>query len=245
MKKLIILSAITVSGLFYNTANAQIRFHLGISLAPRRVVYVQQPAPVVVEQQPVYEQPAPAYDDQAQAYDDTNNDYYYLPDVDAYYDVNAQCYYYNDGDNWISAAYLPGEYRDYDWRSARRYEIRAPRPFIHADFYRSHYNGRPVVGWRRDYNRFDAGFANRGFRGDDHRFDNRGFDQHFDNRGPQNQRFGNDQHFDNRGQDQHFDNRGQGGFGRPVIQNNGGNRGGDQHFVHNLERGGDRRNGRF
>ena len=250
MKKLIILSAITISGLFYNTANAQIRFHFGIRFAPRRVVYVQ-PAPVVVEQQPVYEQPAPAYDEQqAPAYDDSNSDYYYLPDVDAYYDVNAQCYYYNDGDNWISAAYLPGEYRDYDWRSARRYEVRAPRPFMHNDFYRSRYNGHSVAGWRRDDNHFDAGFANRGFRGDDHRFDNQGFDHRFDNGGNR----GGDQHFDNRGQNQHFDNGGNRGGdqhfdnrGQNQHFENGGNRGGDQRVAQNNQRGnfGGRGNRRF
>ena len=70
-----------MSGLIYNTANAQISLHLGLRFHPR--VVVSAPAPVVVEQAPVYAQAAPVYD-QSQAVDnDSNDDYYYLPDVDA------------------------------------------------------------------------------------------------------------------------------------------------------------------
>lgn len=192
MKKLIILSAIAMSGLFYNTANAQIRVHVGFGFGPRRVVYAT--APVVVEQ-------APVYDQSEQVYDNNNDDYYYLPDVDAYYDVTAQCYYYNDGANWISAAYLPGEYRNYDWRNARRFEVRAARPYLHNDFYRSRFNGR------------EGGvFANNNY--------NRNMKEHFDNR---NQNY--QQHFDNRGQ-QNFNrpSNQNNGFGRDT-------RGGSEHFT--------------
>ena len=48
MKKLIILSAIAMSGLVYNTANAQIGLHIGLHFGPAHVVYTA--APVVVEQ---------------------------------------------------------------------------------------------------------------------------------------------------------------------------------------------------
>jgi hypothetical protein len=230
MKKLIIVSAIAMSGLFFNTANAQIRVHFGFRFAPRRVVYA--PAPVVVEQ-------APVYDQQEQVYDNNNDDYYYLPDVDAYYDVNAQCYYYNDGANWVSAACLPGEYHDYDWRSARRFEVRAPRPYLHNDVYRARFNGRD-----------GAVFANNNYnRGRDEHFDNRGqgFNEHFDNRGQDNYR---EQMQNNRGpwnNNQHFDNRGQ---SQPSNQNNGrewGNRGGNnEHFAQNQRgEGSGHRMGRF
>src|ERR1700683_1057801 len=121
MKKLFIISAIAISGLIYNTANAQIRLHVGFGFRPHVALYV--PAPVVVEPAPIYAQAAPVYDQSQDVYNDSNDDYYYLPDVDAYYDVNDQCYYYNDGTDWISAAYLPGAYRNYDWRNAPRYEI--------------------------------------------------------------------------------------------------------------------------
>jgi hypothetical protein len=209
MKKLIILSAIAMSGLFYNTASAQVRVHFGFGFGPRRVVYAT--APVVVEQAPVYEQATPVYDQNAQVYDNSNNDYYYLPDVDAYYDVTAQCYYYNDGANWISAAYLPGEYGNYDWRNARRFEVRAPRPYLHDDIYRSRFNGR------------EGGvFVNNNY--------NHGWDEHFNNR---QQAY--NQHFDNRNQSyqQHFDNRSQENFNRPSNQNNRfvrDSRGGSERF---------------
>ncbi len=133
MKKLTILSAIALSGLIYNTANAQVALHVGLNLGPVRVAYTS--APVVVEQPIMYDQPENVYDDS------NDDDYYYLPDVDAYYDVDAQCYYYNNGYNWVSSAYLPGEYRNYDWRNARRFEVREHRPYMRSDFYRSRYEG--------------------------------------------------------------------------------------------------------
>jgi hypothetical protein len=244
MKRLIILSAIAMSGLIYNTADAQIGIHLGFHFGPRRVVYA--PAPVVVEQAPVYYQAEPVYDD-------SNDNYYYLPDVDAYYSVNEQCYYYNDGGSWISAACLPGAYRDYDWRNAPRYEVRAPRPYLRNDFYRSRYNGHGVSEWAHNNNHFNGRYANRGF---DQHFNNRvqgGFDQSAQlNRGFDR----NNQHFDNRRQggfnqseqsnrvqgenNQHFDNKRQGGQTEPLNQNNGNARnfrGGNEHFAQN-NRGG-------
>jgi hypothetical protein len=201
MKKLIILSAIALSGLIYNTAEAQIRIHFGFGIAPRRMIYA--PAPVV-EQPPVYEQSGYDGDD----------DYYYLPDVDAYYCVNEQCYYYFDGDNWVSAAYLPGEYRDYDWRSVRRFEVRAPRPYMHDDFYRSRYNGHQVEEWvHSNYNRhFDGGYVNRDFRNNGQRFDNNR--ERYYNQPAQTYR-NEERNY------QHFDNRGQGGWSQPVQPNNG------------------------
>ncbi len=174
MKKLLFISAIAMSGLFYNTANAQIRLHVGVHFGGAPIVVSEQ-APVV-------------YDDQPVAYNDNNDDYYYLPDVDAYYNVGQQCYYYNDGGSWVSAAYLPGAYRDYDWRSCRRYEVRAPRPYMHADFYRNRFNGVAFNG-RWDNRAYDRGYvtayhSNRDFnyggygdrRVDDRRFEDRRFD---------------------------------------------------------------------
>ena len=172
--------------MFYNTANAQIRLHVGIHFGGAPVV-VSEPTPVV------YDQPV-AYN---------NDDYYYLPDVDAYYDTNQQCYYYNDGGSWVSAAYLPGAYRDYDWRSCRHFEIHAPRPYMHADFYRNRYNGVAFNGrWNdRGYDRGyvtayhpDRGYSYGGY--DNHRFDDQRFDR--DRR--------DDNHFDrDRRDDNHFD----------------------------------------
>jgi len=208
MKKLFILSAIAISGLVYNTADAQIGFHVGFRFHAPRVIIA---APPVVVQTVAYEQPADQYQDQDSAYTDTtNDDYYYLPDVDAYYDVTGQCYFYFDGSNWISAAYLPGAYQNFDWRTARRFEVRAARPYLNDNFYRSKYNGHQVAEFARtNYdNRSNGGYANQGHRVNAQNAYNRGPERPVQpvqyNRGnankpaPQNN---NGQRYDNRSQD--------------------------------------------
>jgi len=185
MKKLIITSAIALSGLIYNTANAQIRIHLGLHFGPRPVVY--EPAKVVVAQPVEYCEPANY---------NGNEDYYYLPEVDAYYSIPNQCYYYNDGGQWVSAAYLPGGYRDFDWRTARRFEVRAPRPFMHDDYYRTRYSGVAFNG------NWDRGYARE--RNDDHQF-NQNRNQHFDNGGNRGDHYmKQNRSFDRVGAEQHF-----------------------------------------
>jgi len=241
MKKLAILSAIALSGLIYNTANAQIRINFGLHIRP---VYARYHAPVVVEQ-PVYQEPVQVYDDS------DDDDYYYLPDVDAYYNVNAGCYYYNNGYNWVSAAYLPGAYRNYDWRSARRYEVREHRPFTRADFYRSRFNGRQVAefrNYRHDNDSYGSYDRNHGYYNRDN-YNRGGYNR------PEQYR-DNDNHYGNRGQGgydhQSNGNHGQGGYSQPnqnngghqwgqghsaqPSQNNGGGRGrgGDEHFAQNM-----------
>ena len=194
MKKIALISAIAISGLLFNdNADAQIRIHVGLNLAPRQVVYAQ-PAPVVVEQSGDYCEPTNY---------DGDEDYYYLPEVDAYYSIPNQCYYYNNGGAWVSASYLPGAYHDYDWRYARRYEVRAPRPFMHADYYRTRYSGVSFNGhWDRSYNR--AYVNNYRYYNNDRRFDNHGWNK--DNR---RNDWNRGQHFDNRGDDHgRFDQRG-------------------------------------
>jgi len=192
MKKIALISAIAISGLLFNNkADAQIRIHVGLNLSPRPVVYAQ-PAPVVVDQSADYCEPTNY---------DGDEDYYYLPDVDAYYSVPNECYYYNNGGAWVSATYLPGAYRNYDWRSARRYEVRAPRPFMHADYYRARYNGVAFNGhWDRPYNR---AYVNNYHYNNDRRFDNHSWNN--DNR---RNDWNRGQRFDNRGNDHHFDQKG-------------------------------------
>ena len=209
MKKLLVLSAIAFGGLLVNTADAQIR--VGANLG--------------FDAQPVsYNQPG------AQAYAD-GDDYYYLPDLGVYYDVTDQCYFYFDGSEWISSAYLPGQYANYDWRNARRFEVRAFRPYMHDDFYRGRYNGNRFENWDRNNYRNDGGYANRD---GDRRFDRDRNDQ----RGQYNR--ANDQRFDadhgnyNRPQQQYrdnggrFENRGQEFRGRDEHQNAYSNQGGDK-----------------
>jgi hypothetical protein len=163
MKKLLILSAIAISGFVYKTADAQVGVHVGLNFgAPVYPRHYSEPAPVIYNN----------YDD-----------YYYLPDVDAYYNVNRRCYYYNDGNSWVAAAYLPGVYRDYDWRNGRRYEVRASRPYLRNDFYRARYNGHEMREWgHADYGRHFEG-GREGYREHDRRFDNRGHaGEHFEHR---------------------------------------------------------------
>ena len=221
MKKLIILSAIAASGLFYaKTADAQISIHVGLNI-PVRHVYVPAPQPVVVQDEPVYND-----DNVPASYDD---DYYYLPEVEAYYSVPRHCYYYNDGSSWVTAAYLPGAYRNYNWRSAVRYEVRAPRPYMHHDFYRSRWGG--YAGGRANWgqrfnNRYNGGYAyssrdNRGWgnRGDYGRGNWGGRSNQSDNRGWNrgNHDRGN---WGNRGNNN--DNRGRGNWGGQRFAENRG-----------------------
>ncbi|MDB5029681.1 hypothetical protein [Mucilaginibacter sp.] len=227
MKKLALISAIALSGLFYSTANAQIRIGL----------HINTPAVRVVAEAPVY------------ANYNNIDDYYYLPDVDAYYSVAEECYYYNDGARWISAAYLPGAYRNYDWRSARRYEVRANRPYFNADMYRARYRGN-VGSWGRYNNYANRDFNRGGQRNNDLRFERRGDmnrgEQHFDNRGGYYGQPDRGQGYyrgENNYRQSNQPGRNQGWNSQPSRQNgNGrqqwGNDGGEQHFKDNHDRSG-------
>jgi hypothetical protein len=70
MKKIYLLSAMVLAGLFANKAQAQISVHIGLNL-PVRHVYVPAPQPEVI------------YNDDF----DDSDDYYYLPEVEAYYSI--------------------------------------------------------------------------------------------------------------------------------------------------------------
>ncbi|GGH07312.1 hypothetical protein [Mucilaginibacter phyllosphaerae] len=161
MKKSFILSAILFGSLIYSNTQAQISVHIGFNVPARRV-YVPAPPP----------QPVMVYDNDE--FDDSD-DYYYLPEVEAYYSIPRHCYYYQDGGRWVSAAYLPGAYRNYDWRSAQRYEIRGSRPYMYHDKYLSKWGGnynRNNWNWnRRDNNYAGRSFDNR--RNDWNRSNNR------------------------------------------------------------------------
>ncbi|MDR3693656.1 hypothetical protein [Mucilaginibacter sp.] len=216
MKKLALLSAIAISGFMINTANAQIGIHVGIGFAPQRAIYATYPPTVQ----------SPDYGD--------GDDYYYLPDLGVYYNVTDQDYVYFDGNEWVTAEYLPGAYRDYDWSNARRYEVRAYRPYMHDDVYRSRYEGNRFEGWaQRDGDHFEGGYANRGngdgyrnFDRDHNRYNqpvqyNRAGDGHFD----RNQSAYNQPVQQRRDNNQGFDNRAQGFNRQPVQQNRDNNQG--------------------
>lgn len=211
MKKIYLLSAMVLAGLFANKAQAQISVHIGFNV-PVRPVYAAQPQVI--------------YNDDF----DDSDDYYYLPEVEAYYSVPLQCYFYNDGNRWVRAQYLPGAYRNYDWRSARRFEIRGRRPYMNHDAYRGRWGGNPNRG---DWNRRDNNYASRGNNGWGGRDDNRGNNgggRRNDNRGGYgqpgrgNQGGGQPQRPSNGGQ--HGSWGGQQGGGQPQQPSNGGQQGG-------------------
>jgi hypothetical protein len=215
------MSALVMGGLGIKTADAQLGIHVNLRFGTP----VYAPAPVVVNE--------PVYDD-----------YYYLPEAEAYYSVGEHCYYYQDGDRWISATYLPGRYRNFDWRTARRYEIHANRPFMHHDVYRGRFGG----GMNRDDVYARGGYSNRDFnngrdRGHEQQYDNRGgFDRRDNNRGGYDRR-------DDRSQGGY--NQNQGGYNQPSQggynqqnpgRNQGGYNGGSQPSQDQGQRGGNRGN---
>lgn len=226
MKKLIIISAMVLGGLGIKTADAQIgiRIHLNLGSRP---VYVPAPQPEVVNET--------VYDD-----------YYYLPEVEAYYSVGENCYYYQDGDRWIAAAYLPGMYHNFDWRTARRFEIHTNRPFMHHDVYRGRFGGyanradfyaRAYPGrdrFDRDQYRGREQYGNRDWnqpnRNDYDRRDNRdrgGRDNNYNQPQPDRNQGGYGQPNQgqyNGGYNQQQPSRGQGGYNQGGQgQNQGGN----------------------
>ncbi|QQL51126.1 hypothetical protein [Mucilaginibacter ginkgonis] len=230
MKKLTTIMAAGLAVLAYHTASAQVGLHVSLNLGGVGVHAVYNQAPV-------------QYVDNAYG-----DDYYYLPDVEAYYSVPQHCYYYNDGRQWVSAAYLPGRFHDFDWRNARRYEIRGERPFMHHDMYRTRYGGFDQRGGGFADNRFNnrGGFDrpgnNRGFdRPFGGNFDNH--DRRYDNGGQFNRdqnRGGFNQPQDNRGgQYQNDQNRGGGNWNNQQPANGGQNNG---QFNGGQNRGGDRNN---
>jgi hypothetical protein len=66
-------------------------------------------------------------------------DYYYLPDIDVYYYVPRHQYIYLSGGRWIFSAYLPVRYRSYDLYSGYKVVVNEPRPYLHANVYRTRY----------------------------------------------------------------------------------------------------------
>src|SRR5438034_4288016 len=66
-------------------------------------------------------------------------DYYYMPDIDVYYYDPRRQYVYFSGGRWIFSAYLPPRYRGYDLYSGYKVVINEPRPYLHADIYRTRY----------------------------------------------------------------------------------------------------------
>lgn len=98
--------------------------------------------------------------------------YYYLPDIEAYYDVPARQFIYLDGGRWISAAYLPPRFRNYDLYHGYKVVINDPRPWMRFNDHRVRYAAychrfdQPFIRdsrdprYYRDYD--DRGWGNNG-----------------------------------------------------------------------------------
>jgi len=69
--------------------------------------------------------------------------YYYIPDIDAYYDVNRHVYIYLDGGRWVTRGYLPPRYRDVDLYTVHKVVVNERNPWMHHDRdYRAYGNFR-------------------------------------------------------------------------------------------------------
>ena len=188
MKKLMLMLAIALVSLMFTSAKAQVHVGIGLHFGGYPVY---APAPVVVRQVPVYDEDDRCYrrDNEDEDDDDDHhhchhnysynyypsndysyNDYYYLPDAEAYYNVGRHCYYYNNGGAWVSATYLPGVYHNYSWRTARRYQIHAYRPYMHDVVYRERFGG---YGGHHNWNNRNHGYG--------YYNSSRGHNQHFNN----------------------------------------------------------------
>ncbi|MBK5272697.1 MAG: hypothetical protein JJE22_16990 [Bacteroidia bacterium] len=66
-------------------------------------------------------------------------DYYYLPDIDAFYYVPRQQYIYMYRGHWRFTRSLPYQFRDYNFNTGYKVVVNEPRPYYHADMYRTKY----------------------------------------------------------------------------------------------------------
>jgi hypothetical protein len=127
MRKRIVLAAIVLLSCFGSGANAQVALNVNIGV------------------QPLW---GPVGYDYAQ--------YYYIPDIGAYYDVGNQDFVYQQNGQWVTSAYLPPAYTNFDLYGAYKVVINAPNPWLRDDMYRNRYysylgrHDQPVTRDTRD-----------------------------------------------------------------------------------------------
>ena len=109
MKKIILITALLLSGFAFQNASAQIHVNINIG------------------SQPVW---GPVGYDRVE--------YYYMPDIDAYYYVPNRQYIYMERGRWIFAPSLPSSY-NYDLYSGYKVVVNEPSPYRHAEIYREKY----------------------------------------------------------------------------------------------------------
>ena len=170
MKKIIFAAALVFSCMLFKTADAQVRFSLGVNIG-------SQP-----EWGPV-------------GYDRVN--YYYLPDIDAYYDVPAHQYVYLQNNVWVHSVYLPARYRNYDVYNGYKVVVNERNPWERNNVYRVRYakfkgrKGQEIIRDSRDekyrehWNNGKGNDHGRGndWRGDEGHDNGRGNNGHNNGRG--------------------------------------------------------------
>ncbi len=129
MKKILLLSGLLIGGLsIMKPVNAQVHVNINIGVQPAW-------GPV-------------GYD---------YAEYYYLPDIEAYYSVPDEQFIYFDEGRWITSAYLPGRWSDYDLYSGYKVVINERNPWNHFYDHRSRYapfryrHDQVVIRDRRGY----------------------------------------------------------------------------------------------
>ncbi len=110
MKNLLLLSALFLGSLMYQTSFAQVSVRVNIG------------------SQPIW---GPV------GYDYV--DYYYLPEIETYYYVQRHKYVYMENGRWISKSYLPERHRNYDMYRGRKIVINEDRPYMHHNDFRDRY----------------------------------------------------------------------------------------------------------
>ena len=154
MKKFIFTTAILISCLSFNLANAQVHLSVGVNIGA-------QP-----DWGPV------GYD---------HADYYYMPDIGVYYDVPAHQYVYLSNNVWVRRPYLPDTYGNYDIYHGYKVVVNRPQPWRYDADYRvrySNYRGRRdqvIIRDSRDEryrNHWHEDHGNHGGRGPQEHGDN-------------------------------------------------------------------------
>ncbi len=67
-------------------------------------------------------------------------DYYYLPDIDVYYSVPQHRYYYNNRGRWISSAYLPSRFHNYNFYNSYKVVLNEREPWRNDQANREKYS---------------------------------------------------------------------------------------------------------
>ncbi|HSC39620.1 MAG TPA: hypothetical protein VLD19_17165 [Chitinophagaceae bacterium] len=140
MKRILLLSSLLIGGVLANNAKAQ--FHVSVNIGV----------------QPEW---GPCGYDYAE--------YYYLPDIESYYCVPTRQFTWFDNGRWVTSAYLPNCYSNYDLYSGYKVVINERTPWYHFRDHRSMYadyryrHDQPVIRTYRGYNDNGRYYDNRGW----------------------------------------------------------------------------------